>query len=166
MSRAHIQGFDSNAAQFDRMGNPWMTSREQQELGDPNRKARRENRRSRPFDPNFRDPPVSRRALTEAEQQAESVRHAMRDVVSRLRASRGDFDRTHPTYEPRHVAPHVIRPLNNDELNPWDTRAIEATRVKLERRHAQAVAENQTRHLDQMQKQLTRYGKKLDRILG
>lgn len=28
MSRAHVQGYDSNPAQFERMGNPWLTERE------------------------------------------------------------------------------------------------------------------------------------------
>jgi hypothetical protein len=44
MSRAHVQGYDSNAAQFERMGNPWVSERERQEFSAPSRKEARQNR--------------------------------------------------------------------------------------------------------------------------
>jgi hypothetical protein len=44
MSRAHVQGFDSNAAQFERMGNPWVSERDRCEFSAPSKRERRQNR--------------------------------------------------------------------------------------------------------------------------
>jgi hypothetical protein len=44
MSRAHVQGYDTNAAQFERMGNPWVSERERCEFSAPNKRERRQNR--------------------------------------------------------------------------------------------------------------------------
>jgi hypothetical protein len=47
MPRAHVQGYDSNAAQFERMGNPWVSERERAEFSAPNKKEARQNRNPR-----------------------------------------------------------------------------------------------------------------------
>jgi hypothetical protein len=57
MSRAHVQGFDSNAAQFERMGNPWVSERDRCEFSAPNKKERRQNRNgAKPILGNFPEP--------------------------------------------------------------------------------------------------------------
>jgi hypothetical protein len=71
MSRAHVQGYDSNAEQFARMGNPWVTERERAEFSAPNKKERRQNRNGgKPKLGNFptpeRKPERSSRAESEA----------------------------------------------------------------------------------------------------
>jgi hypothetical protein len=44
MSRAHVHGFDTNAALFERRGDPWVSERERAEFSAPNKKERRQNR--------------------------------------------------------------------------------------------------------------------------
>lgn len=40
----HVRGFDSNSAQFERIGNPWVSERDRAEFSAPSKKERRQNR--------------------------------------------------------------------------------------------------------------------------
>lgn len=144
MSRAHILGFDSNPAQFARMGNPWVTPREQQELGNSpvSRKDRRGNRRPRPCQ--LARPDVERiaRALTPEEEKAREQRAMLAHVLRLGKSLREEPVLETTGYNRRKVGVTVIKPAASEMWNPdvihaeCDrlARAAETARAELQQR--------------------------------
>ena len=136
MSRAHIQGYDSNPAQFARMGDPWVTRREQQELGSaPVSKGQmRANRKARPFNPNYRDVERQARPLTAEEEQARKVR-ANLALIRRLdRQARSQPVREVAGFKPKPPIVNLVKPARNAELTLEQRRKREAQRAEVEAR--------------------------------
>jgi hypothetical protein len=138
MSRAHVQGFDSNPAQFERMGNPWITPREQQELGEPNRRARKENKRLRPCQLEYRE--IKRIAREPTPEEAK--RKAQRDTLWQIRrldkALRLEEDRVAAVPPPPEPPVVVIRPVQDKPLSEFDPRRIAGDLQRLEREQRRA----------------------------
>lgn len=140
MSRAHVFGFDTNAAQFDRMGNPWVSERDRAEFSAPNRKQTRENLRSRLLG-NFPDPERRPERSSRADSPAMARIVKSGKFINAFKAC-ADGSRTVLAIDPPAEPPVVrIAPQASRELNPWDVDQIEHQRERLAREHQQAVAE-------------------------
>lgn len=121
MSRGHIQGYDSNAAQFARMGDPWVTERDRHDLGNfpENRKVRRQNRQVRPCDRPYPEPRSIGRPPTPEEERAARQR-AMLAHVGRLRKQlRGDDVREVAGYRPVEPPVVTVKPLADKPVSEW-----------------------------------------------
>lgn len=166
MSRAHVHGFDTNSAQFERLGNPWVTPREQQELGNSpvSRKTAKQNKRpAKTYNPDYRDAPRVGRELTEREQLEVKQRDMMLHVLRLGKARRGEPVREVKGYEPRNLAPAVKREEELSEFHPQriaDECARLARRAAAEKRAAEQVK------IDQLGEALAKFEKKARKVFG
>ena len=156
---------DTNAAQFARLGNPWVSERDRAEFSAPNRKQTRENRRTKTGEfPTFRDPPREGRELTPAEQLAEQQRKNFLHLSRMGKARRGQDVREVRGYEPKRVVERVL-PKCNAELDAFHPERLAAESRKLEAAHRKAVADVQAAKLTAMQAALAKFDKKMGKAL-
>lgn len=143
MSRGHVQGYDSNAGQFERMGNPWVTNRDRQELGNfpISRKAQRQNRQVRPCDRPYCERKAEARALTPEEQRAKRQREMLLHVLRLTKQARGGETREVAGYRPVEPPAKVIRPSREKPISEWDHEKIAGDLARLQREHERALAE-------------------------
>jgi hypothetical protein len=135
MSRGHVQGYDSNAAQFARMGNPWITAREQQELGEArgSRGQMRRNRKPRPCSLPYAEVKSIARALTPEEEKAKQQREMLNHVLRLGKALRGSPVRETTGYPVKERPVATVRPAALEELGEWNRDRIEGEIARLER---------------------------------
>lgn len=149
MSRAHIFGFDTNPAQFARMGNPWVTKREQQELGNSpnNRKEVRANRRPRPCDLPYPEIERIARQLTPEEEQARRVRANLQLIRNLSRQARGQEVRETTGFKPKLPIVSTIRPAREAELTVEQRAKREIQRAEVALRCDHATREDERARL-------------------
>lgn len=141
---------DSNASQFARLGNPWVSERDRKEWPEPNRRERRENLRgAKPkLGPVPKTTPGPGRAESARMQKILRSREARR----RMALGRGEISRTCadlPRPEHRKHAPvSQHRHPAQRELDPWSDEAIAAKRRNLAAAAARELAESAQRKAD------------------
>jgi hypothetical protein len=138
MSRAHVQGFDSNPAQFERMGNPWLTPREQQELGEPNRRARKENKRLRPCQLEYREIKRIAREPTSEELQRKAHREMLWQIRRLDKAAKLQEDLVAAMPPPPEPPVKHFVPVRAAPLAEFDPRRIAGDLKRLEREQRRA----------------------------
>lgn len=143
MSRAHVQGYDSNPAQFERMGNPWMTQREAQELGNSpiSKGKRKQNRKPRPCDLPYPKMREIARELTAEEKLAKQQRENLLLIRRLSKQARSQEIRETTEFPPKRPIVQAYMPPRDEELNPWDREAIASREAKLQRAAAKAREE-------------------------
>lgn len=143
MSRGHVQGYDSNAAQFERMGDPWVTNRDRQELGNfpISRKVQRQNRQVRPCDRPYSDRKREARDLTPEEQRAKRHREALTHILRLTKQARGGETREVAGYRPVEPPAKVIRPAREKPISEWDHEKIAGDIARMDREHERALSQ-------------------------
>lgn len=132
---------DSNAAQFERLGHPWVTERDRREMPvhGPSKKIKRAGPKMATEKAPFAEPGTGRRPLTEAEIRANKHRETLQQI-RRLARDTTFFNHIAPAADRPVVDPNTI-PQSAEERAAGEARRLEA----IEARKADVLAKEAAR---------------------